>query len=107
MAHFAIVESLYFQLKATNLRMLNCTSMILHMMLRDDRERNENLDNEIIENPSTLLSQCNLFARIYRHAYKILANHESSSINSEDRATSNGSTESGSSYKSIDENAFD
>ncbi|KAG1175628.1 hypothetical protein G6F70_003968 [Rhizopus microsporus] len=69
-------------------------------------ERNENLDNEIIENPSTLLSQCNPFARIYRHAYKILANHESPSINSEDGATSNGSTKSGSPYKSIDENAF-
>ncbi|CEI87497.1 hypothetical protein RMCBS344292_01908 [Rhizopus microsporus] len=69
-------------------------------------ERNENLDNKIIENPSTLLSQCNPFARIYRHAYEILTNHENSSINSEDRATSNGSTESGSLYKSIDENVF-
>ena len=49
-------------------------------------ERNENLDNEIIENPSTLLSRCNPFARIYRHAYEILSNHESSSINSKDRA---------------------
>ncbi|KAG1175901.1 hypothetical protein G6F70_001926 [Rhizopus microsporus] len=70
-------------------------------------ERNKNLDNEIIENPSTLLSQHNLFVRIYRHAYKILANHESFRINSEDRATSNGSTESGSPYKTIDVNAFD
>ena len=61
-------------------------------------ERNENLDNEVIENPSTLLSQWNPFARIYRHAYEILSNRESSRINREDRANSNGSTESGSSY---------
>ena len=61
-------------------------------------ERNENLDNEIIENPSTLLSQCNPFARIYCHAYEILSYHESSSINSEDRYNNNGSTESGSPY---------
>ncbi|CEI94958.1 hypothetical protein RMCBS344292_09159 [Rhizopus microsporus] len=60
-------------------------------------ERNENLDN-IIENPSTLLSQCNLFARIYCHAYKILSNHESFSINSEKRSSNNGSTKSGSPY---------
>ena len=70
-------------------------------------ERNENLDNEIIENPSTLLSQCNPFARIYHRAYEILISHKNSSINSEDRVISNGSTESGSSYKSIDKNVFD
>ena len=61
-------------------------------------ERNENLDNKVIENSSTLLSQCNPFARIYRHAYEILSNHESSSINSEDRANNNSSAESRSPY---------
>ncbi|CEG83054.1 hypothetical protein RMATCC62417_17030 [Rhizopus microsporus] len=61
-------------------------------------ERNENLENENIENLSTLLSQCNPFVRIYRHAYEILSNHESSGINSEDRANNNGSAESGSPY---------
>jgi hypothetical protein len=57
-------------------------------------ERNENLDNEIIENLSTVLSQCNSFAHIYRHAYEILNNHESFSINSEDRSNNDRSTES-------------
>ncbi|PHZ17872.1 uncharacterized protein RHIMIDRAFT_195217, partial [Rhizopus microsporus ATCC 52813] len=61
-------------------------------------ERNKNLENENIENFSIPLSQCNLFARIYRHVYEILSNHESSSINSEDKANNNGSTESGSPY---------
>ena len=56
-------------------------------------ERNENLDNEIIENPSTLLSQCNPFTCIYRHVYEILSSHESSIINSEDRANNNSSAE--------------
>ncbi|CEG78833.1 hypothetical protein RMATCC62417_13376 [Rhizopus microsporus] len=61
-------------------------------------ERNENLENENIENLSTVLAQCNPFARIYCHAYKILSNYESSSINSEDRANNNGYAESGSPY---------
>ncbi|CEG83071.1 hypothetical protein RMATCC62417_17047 [Rhizopus microsporus] len=61
-------------------------------------ERNENLDNEIIDNLSTLLSQCNPLAGIYYHTYEILSNHESSSINSEDRANNNGYAESGSPY---------
>ncbi|CEI88694.1 hypothetical protein RMCBS344292_03074 [Rhizopus microsporus] len=61
-------------------------------------ERNENLDNEIIENPSTLLSQCNPFTCIYRHVYEILSSHESSIINSEDRANNNSSAEGGLPY---------
>ncbi|CEG67144.1 hypothetical protein RMATCC62417_03612 [Rhizopus microsporus] len=61
-------------------------------------ERNENLGNGNIESLSIVLAQCNLFARIYCHAYKILSNHESFSINSEKRSSNNGSTESGSPY---------
>ncbi|ORE03852.1 hypothetical protein BCV72DRAFT_307851 [Rhizopus microsporus var. microsporus] len=54
-----------------------------------------------IYDPSKLLnplSQCNSFARIYRHAYEILSNHEGSSINSEDIANNNDSAESGSPF---------
>ena len=61
-------------------------------------ERNENLKNGNIESLSIMLAQCNPFARIYCHAYKILSNHESFSINSEKRSSNNGSTESGSPY---------
>ena len=61
-------------------------------------ERNENLENGNIESLSIVLAQCNPFARIYCHAYKILSNHESFSINSEKRSSNNGSTESGSPY---------
>ena len=60
-------------------------------------ERNENLDN-ITKNFSAVLAQYNPLARIYRHAYEILTNHVSSSINSEYRANNNGSTESESPY---------
>jgi hypothetical protein len=45
-----------------------------------------------------VLAQCNPFARIYHHTYEILSNHESSSINSEDIANNNGSSESESPY---------
>ena len=60
--------------------------------------RNENMKQEIIKNLLTVLSQCNPFVRIYRHAYGILSNHESSSINNEDKGNNNGSAESGSPY---------
>ncbi|CEI99039.1 hypothetical protein RMCBS344292_13133 [Rhizopus microsporus] len=60
--------------------------------------QNENMKQEIIENLSTVLSQCNPFARIYRLAYEILSSHESSSINNENRGNNNGSAESGSPY---------
>ncbi|CEG77027.1 hypothetical protein RMATCC62417_11843 [Rhizopus microsporus] len=40
-------------------------------------ERNNNLDPEIIRELSFMLSQCNPFARIYRHAYEILNERES------------------------------
>ncbi|CEI86199.1 hypothetical protein G6F70_007675 [Rhizopus microsporus] len=45
-----------------------------------------------------MLAQYNFFTRIYRHEYELLSNHESSSINSEDRANNNSSAESGSPY---------
>ncbi|CEI99890.1 hypothetical protein RMCBS344292_13966 [Rhizopus microsporus] len=61
-------------------------------------ERNENLENGNIESLSIVLAQCNPFARIYCHAYKILSNHERFSINSEKRSSNNGSTENGSPY---------
>ncbi|CEG72446.1 hypothetical protein RMATCC62417_08004 [Rhizopus microsporus] len=61
-------------------------------------ERNENLKNGNIESLSIVLVQYNPFARSYCHAYKILSNHESFSINSEKRSSNNGSTESGSPY---------
>ncbi|CEG81710.1 hypothetical protein RMATCC62417_15875 [Rhizopus microsporus] len=61
-------------------------------------ERDENLDNEIIENLSTRFLNVIPFARIYCHAYEKLSNHKSPSINSEDRANNNGSTESESPY---------
>ncbi|PHZ12737.1 uncharacterized protein RHIMIDRAFT_195048, partial [Rhizopus microsporus ATCC 52813] len=41
-------------------------------------ERNSNLDPEIIRELSFMLSQCNPFAQIYRHAYEILNERESS-----------------------------
>ncbi|KAG1169137.1 hypothetical protein G6F70_008661 [Rhizopus microsporus] len=47
---------------------------------------------------SKIFQLCFLNARIYRHAYEILSNHESSRINSEDRANNNSSAESGSPY---------
>jgi hypothetical protein len=37
-ALFAIVKGLYFQLRATHLLMLSYTSMILHVLLRDDQK---------------------------------------------------------------------
>ena len=43
--------------------------------------RNSNLDPEIIKELSVMLSQCNPFARVYRHAHEILSNHESDSNN--------------------------
>ncbi|CEG81508.1 hypothetical protein RMATCC62417_15704 [Rhizopus microsporus] len=61
-------------------------------------ERSENMENENIENLSTVIFQCNPFARICRHPYEILSNHESSSINSGERSNNNGSTESGLPY---------
>ncbi|CEI97782.1 hypothetical protein RMCBS344292_11908 [Rhizopus microsporus] len=57
-------------------------------------ERNENLDNEIIKNLSTVLAQYSPFARIYRHVYEVLDNHESPSINSDDKVNNSESTES-------------
>ncbi|KAG1175834.1 hypothetical protein G6F70_003861 [Rhizopus microsporus] len=39
--------------------------------------RNSNFDSEIIRKFSAMLSQCNPFARVYRHAHEILSNHES------------------------------
>ncbi|CEG66273.1 hypothetical protein RMATCC62417_02883 [Rhizopus microsporus] len=61
-------------------------------------ERKENLDNEITKNFSTVLAQYSPFASIYRHAYEMLNNHESFSINSDDRANNSESTESGPPY---------
>jgi hypothetical protein len=60
--------------------------------------RNNNLDPEIIRELSSMLAQCSPFVRVYRHAYEILSDHESYSINSEKRSNNNGSAKSGSSY---------
>ncbi|ORE04023.1 hypothetical protein BCV72DRAFT_22403 [Rhizopus microsporus var. microsporus] len=64
----------------------------------DMSARNENMGQEIIRNLSGMLAQFNPFARIYRHAYEISSNHESSNINSKDISNNNGSTESESPY---------
>jgi hypothetical protein len=58
-------------------------------------ERNENLNSEIIIELSTMLSHCNPFSRIYRHAHEILSRYENTNT---DGDLSSNTNESNSPY---------
>lgn len=98
---FVIAKGLCFQLRATHLRMLTCTSMILRMLLKDDQKGMKFCTRRLYENHSAMNTHCNPFASIYCHTYEILRSNESSNTNSEDRSNSDGSAESGSSYITV------
>ncbi|CEI87136.1 hypothetical protein RMCBS344292_01556 [Rhizopus microsporus] len=57
-------------------------------------ERNENLHSKIITELSTMLSHCNPFSRIYRHAYEILSRNEDRSMDGDLSNNANGHNES-------------